>query len=227
MAAALVLTASRAGFIDLIIAGSVSLWYFGVKGKRPQLITGAAFFSLVLLLSAGNMLEVRFAGIFNGGNSGVQDSAHESYEERRFLMIKSLEAIARYPILGVGAGDFVVYSGIWKDVHASYLQIAADGGIPALILYLMFFSRGFSNLRLLGRMQNLDGETVLFAGALKSSLIGFVVGACFAPEAYQLFPYFTVCYTSVLLAIAQGQKRSDVALTKSFTLPLRRLAKAY
>jgi O-antigen ligase len=142
-------------------------------------------------------------------------------------MSKAVEAIARYPILGVGAGDFVVYSGLWRDVHASYLEIAADGGIPVLILYLMFFARGFANLRVLGKTKNLDNQTILFVGALKSSLVGFVVGAGFAPEAYQFFPYFTVCYTSVLLAMPNEREGGQAPSTKLLISPLRLPARVY
>src|ERR1035438_2744959 len=63
-----------------------------------------------------------------------------------------------------------------------------------------------------------DEQTELFISALHSSLIGFGVGAFFAPEAYQYFPYFAVAYTSVLLAIARDKDmtggeapRSDLA----------------
>ena len=142
-------------------------------------------------------------------------------------MTKAMDAIVHYPILGVGAGDFVVYSGMWRDVHASYLQIAADAGIPALILYLSFFARGFANLRLLNRTKNLNDETILFVGALKSSLIGFVVGACFAPEAYQFFPYFAVCYTSVLLAIVKERDPASIPGAKLLISPFRHSARAY
>ena len=82
-----------------------------------------------------------------------------------------------------------------------------EGGIPSLILYLLFFSRGFGNLRKLLRRRDLDAQTMLFVGALHSSLVGFVVGALFAPEAYQLFPYFTVAYTAVLLVIISERER--------------------
>jgi hypothetical protein len=227
MAAALMLTASRAGFIDLVIAGGVLLWQFGVKGKRPYLIVGAVLLSTALLVIAGKDLGVRFQGIYASGNSVEQDSAHESYEERREVMFRAIAAIARYPVLGVGPGDFVVYSEMWRDVHVSYLQIAVDGGIPVMILYLLFFARGFTNLRMLGRVKNLDDDTVLFVGALKSSLVGFVVGACFAPEAYQFFPYFTVCYTSVLWAMTQEQQLSSVPKVMRPSSISRNFVKAY
>ena len=227
MGVALVLTASRAGFIDLLVAGAVCLWHFGVKGKRLYLIVATVFFGSVLLLVAGKNLMSRFAAISSENvTTGQEASAYESYEERKLLMFRSLDAVRQYPILGVGVGDFAVYSGRWKDVHASYLQIAAEGGLPVLLLYLMFFYRGFVNLKNLRRKKNLDPETKLFAGALVSSLIGFVVGSCFAPEAYQYFPYFTVCYTSVFLAIANERDASEAGTTKLPIGPMRRFAQA-
>jgi O-antigen ligase len=212
MAAALVLTASRAGFIDLVVAGSVCLWYFGVKGKRLYLIVATFIVAAVLLLAAGQTLVRRFAALSSENvTTGQEASAHESFEERKSLMFLALGTIRDYPILGVGMENFAEYSGMWKNVHASYLQIAAEGGIPVLLLYLMFFRRGFVNLRTLRRKKDLDSETRLFVGALTSSLVGFVVGACFAPEAFSFFPYFTVCYTSVFLAINKEQSATGAA----------------
>lgn len=220
MAVALVLTASRAGFIDLMISGSVCLWHFGVKGKRFYLILLTGLLGGVLLLVAGRTLLRRFVAMTGEDITTAQeDTAYESFEERKFLMFRALNAILHYPVLGVGVGDFAVYSGKWKDVHASYLQIGSEGGIPALILYLLFFSRGFRNLKILRRRGDLDSETKLFSGALASSLVGFVVGACFAPEAYQFFPYFTVCYTSVFLAMSRESARCAEAI------PVRRWPK--
>lgn len=227
MVAALMLTASRAGFIDLLIAGTVLLWEFGVKGRRLYLIAGAAIVCLGLMAVAGKALVLRFDGTFEGGESADAGTAHDSYEERKLLMSKSLDSIAHYPLLGLGSGNFVVSSGLWRDVHVSYLQIAADGGIPVAILYLLFFARGFANLRELRRQRNLDPETILFVGALKSSLIGFVVGACFAPEAYQFFPYFTVCYTSVLLAIVRERDQHAAKAQIAVFSPLRQPQGAY
>lgn len=209
MAVALFLTASRAGFIDLVIAGAVCLWHFGVKGRRPLLILSATLFGALLLLVAGGRLRERFVAISGDINSAEQQSAYGSFEERRALMIIAIQTIEHNPLLGVGVHNFADYSGYWKDVHASYLQIGVEGGIPVLILYLLFFQRGFANLRLIRKAQTLDAQTTLFVGALHSSLVGFVVGACFAPEAYQFFPYFAIAYTSALVAIVKEQEEEE------------------
>jgi len=211
MGAALVLTASRAGFIDFLISGTVCLWHFGIKGRRLYLIVSTVFIGTLLLLLAGGRLKERFYGLAGSTDTEVEDVANGSYEERRELMVKSLEGIAHYPILGMGMNNFMVYSGHWKEVHAVYLQIAVEGGIPVLILFLLFLKRGFANLNELRRMRHLDVDTKLFVGALHSSLIGFVVGACFAPEAYQYFTYFAICYTSVLFAIVKEREKTEPA----------------
>jgi len=219
MAVTLALTASRAGFVDLVVAGAVCLWHFGVRGKRPFLIVATAVLSLLVMLVAGRTLKDRLVATASDEDTvnGEDLGARGSFEARKYLMEQALRGIERYPLLGLGVGNFITYSGDWHEVHMSYLQIAVEGGIPALILYLMFFSRGFSNLKILRRMRDLDPETTLFVGALHSSLVGFVVGALFAPEGYQFFPYFTVGYTSALLAILQ--QREPVVATDSSTVP--------
>lgn len=207
MAVTLIRTASRSGFIDLLISWPICLWHFGVRGKRFYLIVATAFAGLLILLVAGGTLEARLVATTGQGASFQENKeAYSSFEARKYLMERALEGIEEYPILGVGIENFITYSGIWHEVHMTYLQIAVEGGIPALILYLLFFRRGFKNLGKLLRMEGLDADTTLFIGALHSSLIGFVVGALFSPEGYQFFPYFSVAYTSALLAILEGRQ---------------------
>jgi O-antigen ligase len=205
MSAALFLTASRAGFIDLLFAGSVLLWHFGVKGKRPQLIIATFVVGIILMVAVGGRLKNRFLAISGDVESSEDQSAYGSFEERRALMISAVQAMVHYPLFGVGTHNFVTYSGRWREVHNSYLQIGAEGGIPALVLYILFFIAGFANLRRLRKKKDL----VLFIGALHSSLVGFVVGALFAPEAYQFFPFFAVAQTSAIWAVV-GEREVEL-----------------
>jgi O-antigen ligase len=214
MMAALFLTASRAGFVDLMISGAVTLWHFGIKGKRPGLIAGVLLSGVLLGGLAGGKLYDRFQAL--GGDSTTDESAYGSYVDRVFLMKRAVEGIENYPIFGIGDNNFITYSTIWHEVHMTYLQIAVEGGIPALVIYLMFFYCGFKNLRIMRKAKGLDEHTVLFVGALHSSLIGFVVGASFAPEGYQFFPYFAVAFTSTLLATL---KERDVELEATSPAP--------
>lgn len=208
MLAALFLTASRAGFINLVISGVVCLWHFGVKGKRLWLIVAAGLVATVLGVTLGGKLQARFEAM--SGDAPNVMGAYGSYEMRKALIAKAIEAIEHYPVLGIGQWNLITYGGYWTEVHMTYLQIAAEGGIPVLILYLMFFERGFRNLRLLRRMRNLSKDLKTFAGAMHTSLVGFAVGALFAPEAYHFFPYFAVAYSAALYAIATSEGAAAV-----------------
>jgi len=208
MALTMLMTASRAGFITLVISGMVVLWHFAIKGRRLSLIVITVFSGVLLFALAGDTLTKRMEAISGKITSKQDNAAYGSYEDRKYLMERAVTCIVHYPILGVGARNFQVYSGIWHDVHMTYLQIASEGGIPSLILYLLFFGRAFSNLRTLRRRKDLDIHTTLFIGGLHSSMIGFIIGAMFAPEAYQFFPYFSVAYTSALVATIAEQEHA-------------------
>ena len=200
MGLALFMTASRAGFISLVFSGTVCLWYFGVKGRRLYLIVASVLTIIILLAVAGRPLINRMAAMGGRVNTLEDNRAYGSYEERKYLMHRAIEGIERYPVLGIGMRNFETYSGVWRDVHMTYLQIAVEGGIPSLILYLLFLASAFRNLRKVRRNSDLDVQTTLFVGGLQSSMVGFVIGALFAPVAYQFYPYFYVAYTSVLEA---------------------------
>lgn len=221
MLLALFKTASRGGFITLVVAGLVCLWHFGVKGKRLYLIVVSGVAVVVLLLTNGNVMLQRFSSMWDDTlDTHQQKVAYESYEQRSFLMQRALEGIEHYPILGIGTQNFETYSTVWREVHMTYMQIAVEGGIPSLTLYLLFFWRGFRNLRYLLKRKDLESDLKLFTGALHASLIGFAIGALFSPEAYQFFPYFAVAYTSALLAcVKEKDAKTRIGQTER---PLKR-----
>jgi putative inorganic carbon (HCO3(-)) transporter len=208
---ALFLTASRAGLIALIVTGMICLWHFAIKGRRPHLLIVVTVIVAALALFQGNKVKSRFLAMSGQEEASRVDntSAYGSYLQRRELMVRSWSGILKHPLFGIGTKNFVSYSGMWREVHNSFLQICVEGGLPALALYLLIFWQAFANLRRLKRIPDLDDETKLYYAAFQSTLVGFLVGASFAPEAYQYFPYFTVSYTWVLLAIAEDRRRAE------------------
>ncbi len=213
MAKALFMTASRGGFITLVVAGIVCMWHFGIKGKRLYLIAVMTVVVVVLFATQGGTLKERFSSMWNERSdlNHEEKKAYDSYEQRQFLMQRAVECIEHHPILGIGTRNFETYSTVWREVHMTYLQITAEGGIISLILYLLFFGKGFANLRRLLKRRDLGPDVKLFAGALHSSLVGFVVGALFSPEAYQFFPFFAVAYTSALNAYVRESDKAKSA----------------
>jgi TctA family transporter len=53
---------------------------------------------------------------------------------------------------------------------------------------------------------NIDGEYVLWAKALRASLLAFLVSSFFASVAFEYFPYFLTAYTTALFLIARRQR---------------------
>jgi O-antigen ligase len=209
MIVTLFLTGSRGGAITLAIATLVCLWHFGIQGKRPQLVLATIVAVVALFVLTGGVVAQRFSAMSGKVNDTFQLSAYESYQQRSLLIDLSLSALKDHPLFGLGTGDFEVYSGLWHEVHLAYLQVAVEGGIPALILYLGIFWCGYQNLRRLSRM-TLDRETQLFAWALHGTLIAFLIGALFAPDAYQYFPFFTVMYIAALRATVEEQSQPEL-----------------
>lgn len=229
MLMALFKTASRGGFITLLVSGIVCLWHFAIKGRRFYLILVSVLAVVVLFAASGGTLTQRLTSMWTDElDTHQQRVAYESFEQRQQLMERALVGIEQYPILGIGTENFITYSNLWREVHMTYMQIAVEGGIPSLILYLLFFWRGFGNLRYLLKKRNLPTSQQLFIGALHASLIGFAVGALFSPEAYEFFPYFTVAYTSALLnLVKEDEKQAKNApsqrspVRKGFITPTR------
>ena len=211
MLVAVFMTASRGGFVTLVVAGIVGLWHFGVKGRRFYLIVGAFFLGSILMLTAGRRVVDRFFAMTGEVEDTSDNKAYGSFEQRKFLIRKALEGIEHYPITGLGARNFEEYSTVWREVHMTYLQIAVEAGIPAAVVYILFFACGFRNLKKLRRQKGLDPKITLFVGALHCSLVGFVVGALFSPEAYQFFPYFAVAYTSAFWAVVVAKEPESVS----------------
>jgi O-antigen ligase len=201
MAYAVFLTGSRGGFLSLAVTAAVCLWGFAVRGRRPYLLALAAVMGIGLWVFANGMMGERLKGTFDSKDDAA--SAYGSAQARQGLFWRSIDITVKHPLFGVGPGNFQVMSGSWHETHNSYTQMSSEGGVPALILYVMVLWCGFKNLRATQRLVRRTSKFCLLAQALYASLAGFVVGSLFASVAYQFFPYFLVAYTRALLWIAK------------------------
>lgn len=203
-----VATYSRSGLLALILSVMVCLWEFGVKGKRRYLLGLAGLLGVVglgvTLATPGYM--ARLESILQGGTAGSADRG--SWEARRELLESSVQLATHNPIFGVGPGNFPAVTGLWRVVHNTFTELGAEGGLPALGLFVAILALAFRNLRRVRETEAYrDGpEVSLLTGALWASLAAYVVGAAFSSTEYQLFPYFMVAYTSVLYRITQRQE---------------------
>lgn len=202
MASAVFRTASRGGLLTLLVTSFTCMWEFGIKGKRKSIFAlvglGAVAF---LALAPAKVLDMRFASIFKPSED---TSAYESAKDRQRLFSRGLEVTVSHPIFGIGPGNFLVVSGNWHVSHNTFTELAAEGGIPALVLFLLLLKESFSNLGTAKKFSGSQTEEALWGNALRASLVAFIGGACFASVPYQFFPYMLVAYTTVLRRITCG-----------------------
>jgi O-antigen ligase len=208
------LTYSRSGFLSLMVAGIVGLWEFGVKGRRYHLILIAALALVMMMAFAPANYSIRLKSIFVGRIAGSID--HGSEEARKDLLITSLHLMAQHPLLGIGPGNFPVFTGEWLVAHNTYSEMGAEVGVPALVLFLLVLGAGFRNLFVAQRsaLFKTNIEFRILTGGLMASLAAYMLGAFFADTAYNLFPYFLVAYTCGLRQIGENPEA-----TISATLP--------
>jgi O-antigen ligase len=204
MLVAVVLTYSRSGLLSMVMAVGVSLWEFGIKGKRRNLLVGAAIFAgfalAVFVVTPGYLARVE--SIFRGNVEGSRDKG--SLEARKQLLLDSAVLTIHHPLFGIGPGNFGAATGTWKVTHNSYMEFASEGGLPALFLFLAVLYLSMRNLKRIRQLPiYLESEELrIMTGALWAGLSAFSVGALFASFEYHLFPYFMVAYTSVLYRVA-------------------------
>jgi len=206
---AFVRTGSRGGFVALVaVVGFIVLRSTGIPLRWR--LSATALVAFVVLGVASDQYWTRMGTI-------LSDASYDRTEESGRLQIwsRGLGYIRQFPVLGVGPNNFPVAEGTlspfaarqqlgigvrWNAPHNTFLQVAAELGIPGLIFFIGIIASAFGALRRSGRR----GDAVAGAReshpqltqALTGSLIGFVVGSVFLSLAYS-----EMLYTLVALAV--------------------------
>jgi O-antigen ligase len=196
MTAAIFVTYSRGGFLALAFAAAFLGWKMM---RRAPLATGSFIaFALVAgaLLMPSNYAE-RLGSISGGDTRG-------SASARSRLLERSVEVAAQNPIVGVGMGNFSSLSIRGQSTHNAYTQVAAEMGLPALLIYLTFLLTPLARLRRIEREtavvchRKAYGRIHFLSLGLQASIIGFMIGSFFLSVAYYWFIYYLVGYAVCL-----------------------------
>ena len=147
---AVLLTGSRGGFLALLVAVAVSLWEFAIRGRRRISWCSQHWQVSSSGSLAGGMLVGRLKGTFILKEDTA--AAYDSAQTRQQLFWRSIEVTKEHPIFGVGPGNFDQVSGQWHTTHNSFTLMSSEGGVPALILYVLILWCGFKNLRATKRL---------------------------------------------------------------------------
>ena len=195
MIAAVIITFSRGGFLALIAMTLVMARKLARRNKTAALaalVLGVIFFLAV----APGAYSGRLATIFNSA-ADVTGSASQRTE----VLKRSIWVALRYPLFGVGLGNFHHKSEHELGTHNAYTQVASETGIPAMIVYIIFLVHPLRKLRMIERElfeRNEPSRFYYLAIGLQGSLIAYMVASFFAAVAYQWYIYYLVAYAIAL-----------------------------
>ena len=141
-------TGSRAGLVTLVVVVGLVFWKLSALNKVKLAAVAGVTAVLVAVLVPDAILQrlqVYGAGEASAENIEV-NRASTSFAARRRLLQDGIYLTSHHPLLGVGPGMFAVGAQQkavaegsqeqWQVAHNSYIEIASECGIPALLLYL-------------------------------------------------------------------------------------------
>jgi hypothetical protein len=210
MIAAVIITFSRGGFLGLIAMALLLVRKIGRRNKSmalAALVLGVVFFLAVA------------PGAYAGRLATIFDSASDltgSSSQRTEVLKRSFWVTLRYPVTGVGLGNFHHKSAQELGTHNAYTQVSSEMGIAAMVVYLIFLIHPLRKLRMMEREmfeRNENSRYYYFAIGLQASLVGYMVASFFAAVAYQWYIYYLVAYAICLRRIyyLQEAKKLEVA----------------
>ena len=207
---AITLGASRGGFLGMALDLSY-LVFRSRRGMRNAFII--LLVAIPFVLFAPNSPLSRIVHPRPGDTQSVEK--HFLGWQAGFNMVKA------HPFMGVGLGNYksvvVQYdtSGLIASdphvAHDSYLEVVAEMGIPALVVYLMFLGSTFLSLERTRKRALVKGYSELASLALgmQASLLGVWVAIFFVSGQYTKLFWFISAITMCMPALMAERKVLD------------------
>jgi len=211
MGIGVLVTLSRGGFLGLIASGGVLLWKLG-RGRRLKTMLGAAMICGILFAAMPGGYGARIATIFNND----QDQTG-SAQLRRELMERAASIAINRPIVGVGMGNFHIYSIREKEAHNAYLEIAAELGVMGLIAYLIVILAPLRSLHRIerqtrGMQSKSEQEMYWLSVSIQAAFIAYMVCSFFASIQYLWYLYYTAAYAVALRQVHSAEEMESSLL---------------
>lgn len=216
----ILLTQSRSAFLATAVVTVAAVLSHRRRG-RAMLVAGAAALLLVAVSPGGVWKRVK--GLTNVTSVETQESAvdEEGSAFQRFQILKvARRMIADHPINGVGLGAYPLEHQAYvrgggfhqtargkRDTHNTYLNVAAETGLPGLALFLAALGSALipaERARRLAKHRLPWAATQLYY--LELGLVAFLLGGIFGSYAHLSFTYLHL----VLLAVITAATRREL-----------------
>lgn len=195
------LAASRGGLLGLAASVLVAAW----RARHRVKVMGAAMALLVPLMilspssPVGRLLNPTF-------------SDQHSADSRLILWSAGLKMVQASPILGVGVGNYKAaldriqgpgYRVKFSVAHNTYIEIAAELGLPGLAVFLGIFVTTLWGLERVRRAARRGGSPLVGRAAegIQVGLVGYAVAIVFVSAEYHKFFWLVVFLSACLPAL--------------------------
>jgi O-antigen ligase len=208
LVAMLLMTSSRGGFLGLLVGAA--LFIYRRRGAGAALALLAA---LILAALPTHLGERALATLV--GDSETPTGLEASNEAHIALLWAALRMTADAPLTGVGPDNFkmlsAAYSGLERDfiAHNTYLELAAELGLPVLMIFLLLVATAFRGLGAARPGPDEGRELAAWAEGLKSGLAGFLVAGLFISAQYEKWFWLVVFLTIVVERLAASREQSE------------------
>jgi O-antigen ligase len=196
--------ASRGGFLGLVAAALFLVWHTKRRVRNLVLIS-----ALVLPLSFALPMSPLHRLLDPSTDFGSTQFHLEAWKA-------GLQMIKAHPIVGIGLGNFkplmpsYMASGTNINVdtvaHNIFIEVAAELGLPALVIFLAMF---WTTYRTLGKLRRSSSTNRLIreaASALQAGLVGFAVAGSFVSAEYQKTSWMGFALMFCLMPLARSNK---------------------
>lgn len=207
--ATLAKSASRGGFVGLIVVIGYVLLAYRVIPKRVRILAAVVGFGLLSLM-AGDTYWERIRSLRNPQED--YNWSGQSAEGRMEVWRRGVGYMMDRPLFGVGMRNFSVAEGTlseesrargqrgagfkWSVAHNSFLEIGAELGVLGLALFIGMLVAALRALRRIrsGRPSKDRAPTraVMLAYTLSASLLGFIVAGFFVSAWYFSYLYMVL-----------------------------------
>lgn len=234
-AVTIIFSLSRGGFLGLCVACLVMV----AKSRRKVLASALAAGGIVLVLAFAPDTIVERLKTLNEIREG--EIKEGSMQQRQRAMHEAMLIIRDHPLLGIGINNMLLILPRYGNenereqrvAHNSYLQVAVDGGLPALVLFLLMLAVTFLRLRKLRRLLKAHAPTerlINYAHGLEAGMAAYVVSATFLSQYSQEVLFVYVPLVNALIVLARGYEREaqvrDVVASAGVSLDREPLAAA-
>ncbi len=213
MVGGILLTESRAGLIAAVVMGLAAV----VLARRKALTTallGITVAAGVVLAPAGLVSRFHHITFEGSATNGDEASSRIHFE----LLKAGLAMIESYPLTGVGLERFKAVAPDYNSnllkvagrrfiAHNTYVQIAAETGLPVLLLFMVLITLALMNCRAVRHRGN--EPLAQMATAMQLGLIGYSVAAASVTAEYVTTLWILIFLSQNLREIAAAFSAHD------------------